>query len=410
MSTVSQTAKKLTPYLEKLRGVINYHSPEGFLDLPNDKKLVRDVLEVKKDKVSKSLKYIIVIGIGGSNLGAKAIYDALFGYADVLEPTRFPKMLFADTNDPESLEELKRFLRKTKRSKEILVNVISKSGETTETIANFEFILSALKKFKNIDERIVVTTDFGSKLYNLALEKGLTVLTVPHKVGGRYSVFSAVGLFPLSACGIDIKKLLAGAKRANKSCLQYKHNSAMISAAVIYLNLKRGKTIHDNFFFHPELESLGKWYRQLVSESLGKKRMAITPTVSVGSTDLHSIGQLYLAGPKDKLTTFISSQKFKPMPISKRRVFPALVSEIKGKSVATIMRAIFEGVKGAYRKRQLPFMEVILKDISAESLGEFMEFKMIETILLGKLLRVNAFNEPAVRLYKAYTRKYLKKR
>ena len=197
---------------------------------------------------------------------------------------------------------------------------MSKSGGTTETIANFEILLNILKKYKKKYEKyVVVTTDKDSKLWNLSLKKGFDTLEIPKKVGGRFSVLSSVGLFPLGIIGVDIYQLLKGAKLMKNSCLNKNiiKNPAALSASLIYLHRLNDIKIHDLFIFNYDLESLGKWYRQLMGESIGKeydKNMirvfeGITPTVSIGSTDLHSMAQLYLGGPYDKFTTFVRIEK-----------------------------------------------------------------------------------------------------
>lgn len=395
---IKKTGEIIAPYLRHLRTVsqINtYDFPESSINLPFDNDLLEDVLKVKKEKVTGKLKYLIVVGIGGSNLGARAVYDALRGYFDILEPDRFPKIIFLDTNDPAFLRKTEEFLNlKVKKPEEVLINAISQSGETTETIVNLEFIVNILKRcFTEAKNRLVITTEFQSKFWEIAKEKGILALRLPEKVGGRYSVFSSVGLFPLVSVGIDIKELLNGAKEMREQCLKedFLKNPAILSAITLFLNFKRGKIINDNFLFHPELESLGKWYRQLIAESLGKEKdidgnivnTGITPTVSIGSIDLHSMAQLYLGGPKDKFTTFVWSGNDK------------------------IMKAIYEGVKRAYIKKGLPFAEVILPDISAYSLGQFLQFKMTEMMLLGNLMHVNAFNQPNIEDYKKEIRDIL---
>lgn len=398
-----------------------YEAPESSVNLPSDNELVRNVLRVVHEKVTKNLKYIIVIGIGGSNLGAKAVYDALLGYFDVLVPSRFPKMIWADTVDAAFFTQFHALLKSVKDRKEVLLVMVSKSGTTTETVADTEVILDLLaKQFTQrlALDRAVVITDNGSVLWKIAGELGITRLWVPEKVGGRYSVFSAVGLFPLAACGIDIKALRDGARRMRASCLSEDllKNPAAASAATLFLANWKGKTIHDTFIFEPALESVGKWYRQLVGESLGKEHnrrgkvvhAGITPTVSVGSVDLHSVGQLYLGGPRDKITTFVSIERGVDVRVPGRMIFPDLVEGIKDRSVRKILSAILAGVKIAYRKRKLPFMEIMLPDVSAHSLGELLQFKMLEVMYLGHLMNVNAFDQPNVELYKQETRKILK--
>ena len=408
-------------YLARVAKSGGYTDKESSINLPSDEALLRDVLAVSEAKGGRELKYIVVIGIGGSNLGTKAIYDSLYGNVDQFEPDRFPKLFFADTNDPQWVSKLTNFLvTHIENPSQFIVNSISKSGGTTETIANTEFIVGALKdRFGDVVlERVVVTSGDGSPLWKSAKELGITALSIPKNVGGRFSVFSSVGLFPLALLGLDVKALRKGASDMLKRCLNEPivTNPAMLSAAILFSHLKKGKTINDNFIFHPELESLGKWYRQLMGESIGKEKdldgnivhTGITPCVSIGSTDLHSVGQLYLGGPQDKITTFISTKRVAHtthMPAE--RLFPNLVESLHDKSPEQIMRAILEGTKIAYLKNKLPFMEVILPDISEHSLGEFLQFKMIEMMYLGNLLRVNAFDQPNVESYKIATRRIL---
>lgn len=413
----------LSPYIEHLNKVVtdeDYEALESSINLPTNHGLLEEVQRLTKEKVNPSLKYIFVIGIGGSNLGTKAIYDALVGHFDSTSPARKPKMIFVDTNNPRSLKNLKEFINTTVESlDEVLVNAISKSGGTTETLANTEYIMGALtEKFGLASHRLVITTDYESNFWNAAEEEGVARLVIPHTVGGRYSVLSAVGLFPLAAAGFDIKQLRLGAVIMREKCLSQdiETNPAALSASILLESMREGKSINDNFVFNPELESLAKWYRQLMGESVGKEKnidgktvhAGITPTVSVGSTDLHSVGQLYLGGPKDKITTFIYSGKpIEGVVVPQQRIFPNVVGMINGKSMDTIMEAIREGVQIAYNKNDLPYTEVVLDDISEKSLGEFLQFKMIEMMYLGKLMHVNPFDQPNVESYKIETKTLL---
>lgn len=417
----NKLSKVLKPYISHVQDVINknnYDDAESSINLPSDAQILKDVIAMRNKKVTSKLKYFIDIGIGGSNLGTKAVYDAFFGFYDVLQPNRFPKMIFLDTNDEEVLTKTVELIKTLTDKEEVLVNAISKSGGTTETISNLEVTLQALKeKFGDVYDRVVITTEEGSKFYNAAKEKNIDTLSLPKQVGGRYSIFSTVGMFPLVCCGIDIEALRQGALQMREQCSNpnIMENPAAVSAMVLYHHYKNGKNINDNFFFLPQLESVGKWYRQLMGESIGKEHdiegntvhAGITPTVSIGSTDLHSVGQLYLGGPKDKITTFLfaEGQKNKvelPQPLE----FP-LVSSIEGKSTHTIMSAIFGGVKIAYKNQQQPFMEILLNTVSENDLGAFLQFKMIEMMYLGKLMRVNPFDQPHVELYKIETKKIL---
>ncbi|MEK7576018.1 MAG: hypothetical protein AAB491_02985 [Patescibacteria group bacterium] len=403
---ILKASERALPYLEHLRTVAqisSYDFPESSIILPFDGDVARDVLRIKDEKVGKDLKYIILIGIGGSNLGAKAVYDALHGYFDILEPDRYPKIIFTDTNDFEFLSRLEKFLEnKIREPKEILINIISESGKTLETMVNMEFIMGILeKRFTNAKERVVVISHPNSNLIKDAQDKNISSLSVPEKIGGRFSVFSAAGLFPLCVAGIDIEKFIDGAKEARDRCISEEilENTAILSAIINFLNFKNGKIITDSFIFHTELESLGKWYRQLLAESIGKEKdinnkkvnTGITPTVSIGSTDLHSVAQLYLGGPRDKFTYFLWSNN---------KNFSSRIYDT--------MEAIYNGVKIIYNKKKLPFVEIILSEISAYTLGQFMQFKMTETMFLGNLFNINTFNQPNIDDYKKEVEQLLK--
>jgi glucose-6-phosphate isomerase len=299
---------------------------------------------------------------------------------------------------------------------EILITVITKSGGTSETLANAEFVIDAFAQHnEDIHNRLVFITDEGSRLWQAATEKSCAVLPIPAKVGGRYSVFSAVGLFPLACAGYDIQALLRGAAEMREQCLLEENNPAIDSAALLFEANNQGFFINDNFIFHGELESVGKWYRQLMGESIGKEEdregnavtAGITPTVSIGSTDLHSVGQLYLGGPKNKLTTFISAVQQAPIRVPENRLFPDLVPNITGISFKEIMNAIREGTQKAYKKQGAPFMNIELSAINESELGAFMQFKMIEMMYLGRLMQVNPFDQPHVELYKIETKRIL---
>lgn len=415
---VHETVKKLETYttrLREVRGSKAYTEYESSINLPNDDELLTHVKEVAHTVVTPQMKYSIVIGIGGSNLGTKAIYDAVYGARDLIEPTRFPKMLFAETTDPEWLATAQSLLKGLTRPEEVLVTVISKSGGTTETMANFEVLMQTLReKFGDVTGRVVAITDEGSKLWEAAGAQQMQRLAIPAPVGGRYSVLSAVGLLPLLSVGIDITQLRKGASEMLDRTLG-EDNIAAQSAAVLALARNNGQVINDNFMFHPELESVGKWYRQLMGESVGKEQSltgetvhaGITPTVSLGSTDLHSVGQLYLGGPKDKLTTFVSSAQSVKVSVPTQRVFPDLVPVATGKTAEQIMAAILQGTQIAYQKAGLPYMEVVLDDLSVASLGAYLQFKMVEMMYLGQLLGVNSFDQPNVESYKIETKRLL---
>ncbi len=379
---------RLKLYIEHLQYITakeKYDYNESSINLPFDEQIIKDVVTLKNKLVSNKLKYIIVVGIGGANLGSKAVYEASHGYYDALEPNRFPKILYIDNINERYLAKLKAFLdQNTKSHEEFLINVISKSGTTMETTLNLNYIL---KNIPGASERLVVTTDYENDMWRKYRAEGANCLAIPKIVGDRYLVFSAEGLFPLACAGLDILELIQGAMQMRKACLtlQVAENPAALSAVIFYLNSLRGRKISDNFFFNSELESLGKWYRQLLAESIGKSKLGITPQVSIGTTDLHSQIQLNIAGPKDKFTTFIWSEEAEPEKL-----------------------AILAGVKDSYITNELPFNELVFNNLSLRSLGEFMQFKMIEIMFLANLLNINAFDQPDVEEYKQEAMKHLK--
>lgn len=417
--------KKLSAYGKELREVIelkDFLASEASLRLLSDDE---NFLKIKKciaDFKSPILKYVVVIGIGGSNLGTLAIYDALFGTHDAYNKERLPKLLFLDTTSEEKLTAVKKLLEKEKSANSFVINIISKSGKTTETIVNFEVLYGALsKKFKGLEKRVVVTTDFGSPLWEIAEKNGFAKLSIPTHVGGRYSVFSAVGLFPLGLVGVKINKLLDGARSMQETCLSFEdaqQNPAAVGAVVLNTMREKNISIHNNFFFAPEMESLGKWVRQLVGESLGKEydiegklvNIGITPIVSIGSTDLHSMAQLYFGGPHDKFTTLVTVNKpTSHLSVPKKQIFGGLGEHIGGRSLFGIMDATARGVSMTYENLVLPHNTIVFPQIAAFPLGEFLQYKMIETMYLAKLMKVNAFDQPNVEAYKNETRKILGK-
>lgn len=418
---IAAMRSSLSNYLIKLRQVVtegDYGQNESSINLPADSKILSDVQQLAAKKVSAQLKYHIVVGIGGSNLGAKAVYDALLGYDDVMASAQYPKLIFAETVDTEFLQVITKMIGQLESLEQILVSVISKSGGTTETIANFEIIANALvARFgEQSMQRVVAITNQDSELWQAATQKNIDCLSIPKKVGGRYSVFSAVGLFPLETVGVDTVALLQGALEMRDKCLEDgEHCAALVSACLLNYYRLQEKTINDNFIFCPRLESAGKWYRQLLAESIGKQKdvngqdvnVGITPTVSIGSTDLHSVGQLYLGGPKDKFTTFMSVDEEAHLEVPGNRALPQILPMINQKTTQQITHAILDGVMAAYQKADLPYVHLAIDSVNARDLGMYMQLKMLEVMYLAQLMGINAFDQPSVELYKIETKNIL---
>ena len=420
--TIKQSGDSLAKEIECIKSAQKeqYNTPYAFINLPTDVALRQTVRELAQQKKMFGPTALVVIGIGGSNLGTMAVHEALFGkFYNQYDPAI--KVYFADTVDTDYIWDIVLLIeQELEKGNNVIINVISKSGGTTETIANFELFLELLQRYDPVNYRnyIVVTTDENSPLWHLAQEERLTTLIIPHHVGGRYSVLSAVGLFPLALLGVDIDALHAGAQSIMPMAMDANlaHNNAAISAILLAAQNANGFTIHDTFLFSVDLENLGKWYRQLMGESIGKeytvnheqKFIGITPTVSVGSIDLHSVGQLYLGGPYDKFTTFVSvAQNKSNIALSHMPEYEKLVAKIQGKSLPSVMDAIIQGVQRAYYKHKRPYVSIVLPEKTAYFVGQFLQFKMMEMVYLAQLLEVNPFDQPQVELYKQETKEIL---
>jgi glucose-6-phosphate isomerase len=418
---VKKIGRRLLPEINAMKEALtkDYEDDRASINLCSDQLGLYRVMRLIREKKKVRPRYVVVVGIGGSNLGTMAIQEAVLGQLHN-QTSEGTKVLYADTVDPDSIQSIISIIKPLlKKRKKIIINGISKSGGTTETIANFEILVNLLKKHrKDFHKHVVVTTGQDSNYWNLSLKKAFSVLSIPEKVGGRYSVFSPVGLFPLGLVGVNIKELLKGACLMRKKCLNENvlQNPAALSAILIYLHHKKGKHIQDLFLFSKDLESIGKWYRQLIGESIGKEKNrkgkivheGITPTVSIGSTDLHSMAQLDLGGPYDKFSTIVSlNHEKKDLKVPEIPAYDHLVKHIQGKHLHGIMNAILQGVKIAYVKDRRPFTEVILPDKTAGSIGQFLQMKMMEMMYLGFLLKVNPFDQPNVENYKLETKKIL---
>lgn len=389
-----------------------YDDPRASINLSVD-----DDLRDHIDDVAEAYECdaLFVIGIGGSNLGTVAVHEAINGeyHNDFQEPEAY----FADTVDPRALRDLAKQLRRHRsQGDRVVINAVSKSGGTTETIANLEYLLDALKATTDDwSDHVVLTTTNESPLDEFAIKHDVQRLHIPELVGGRYSVFSAVGLFPLSVLGVNTDALLKGARDARENGLQvFEDNGPAQSAAHLFHHHEAGRNIANMFLFARRLESVGKWYRQLMGESIGKEHdrdgnnvyAGMTPTVSIGSTDLHSMAQLYLGGPDDKYHAFVTVEgPDAELPV--REEFNALVEDIQGKQFNTVMDAIVTGIQGAFDEEQRPYTTVELGSVDEATIGRFLQFKMMEMMYLGHLLNVNPFNQPNVESYKVITKEEL---
>ncbi|MBI5078153.1 MAG: hypothetical protein HZB11_02170 [Candidatus Yonathbacteria bacterium] len=411
-----------TEYVAKMRRAMSdsaYSLPEASLRLPFDESLLKKSQTLAGKLAGPELAYILDIGIGGSNLGAKALYEATAGTLDA--HTSFaPKMLFADTCSPELLSDITEIiLSEVVDKEEIIIIVASKSGTTTETITNASVLVSALEqKLGSLADRIVCITDENSPLWQVGKKQKYHLLPIPKMIGGRFSVFSPAGLFPLLCAGVEGDILLRGAQSVIHDTVSRSTDSDSFKAARDIISWhEKGAVVFDLFVFHPELESVGKWYRQLFSESIGKEKTIdglptthrMVPTVSVGSTDLHSVEQMNLAQPRISARFLVRAHAshWEHQFLVENKIFAPLVPGVSRRAPCEVLDAIYKGVTETYHARGVSFGEISLTDLDPESLGALLQFMMCTTMHLANLLKINAFDQPNVEAYKDQTRRIL---
>lgn len=408
---IEQEAARAKPALKLLRDVLarrdwtNWAAP---ILLPSETKFAQACIDAAKKCRGATL--FAVIGIGGSNLGSMACVDFMLGCGHNLSNPK-KRVIFPDTCDPDSLNESITLIKQHIRSRgKIILNIISKSGSTTETVANFEAIYSALTPAEKKSTYVVATTDAGSTLHELSAKKGWMSLPIPAGVGGRYSVLSPVGLFPLAYAGVDIAQMLRGAKESVAICLGENPNAnpALKQAALLSLYYKQEYRMFNTFVFSNDMFSYCRWWKQLLAESCGKGGKGFTPLVAVGSTDLHSQAQLYLGGPHDKAFRFISIKAHHhDQMLPENPELSALSSNLAGKSTTHVLWVLHESIIAAEKRLGLPYWQIVLPDKSAKTLGSLLENDMITVVLFCQLLGVNAFDQPTVEEYKKEARKLL---
>lgn len=362
---------------------------------------LHDTIDALK-KQFKGIQHLIVVGIGGSNLGTEAVHSVLDTGAVTLHTL--------DTVSAYNIEQLLEKIKGVKNSKKLAVCVISKSGNTAETLVNASVLLESLATWlSGIYQQTIFIGDPGTDFMKAGKRLGATVVAMPKIVGGRYSVATEVGLVPLALLGHDTDAFIGGVLDATES----EFESVVAENAVRLAEFMNKKYQHYNFFaFEPRLATLGAWYRQLFAESIGKetdragKRVTkgFLPTIST-PTELHSVGQLYLSGFAGVYTDFVTfDDDAIDYQISKKGIGKQY-GRFTAQEVAT---AIYGGVMAAYQERNLPYRSTIFDDDSlAYSLGLFMGMRMLETMYVANLMNLNAFDQPNVELYKIKTRSIL---
>ena len=380
----------------------------GWLDLPTDydKKETEKIKKCAK-KIQKDSEILVVIGIGGSYLGARAVIEALTStFYNLLskEQRKTPQILYAGNNlNPNYLNDLIDLIG----NRDLSVNVISKSGTTTEPAIAFRIFRELLENKYGLEEakeRIYVTTDKEKgALKQIAEEEGYTTFVIPNNIGGRYSVLTAVGLLPIATAGINIDKLLDGARIAQEKYLDksLKYNDCYKYAVARNILYKNEKNIEILVSYEPKLHYMTEWWKQLFGESEGKDLKGIYPTGAEFTTDLHSLGQYIQEGRRNLFETVIDIKE------SDSNVFINQDEEnldelnyLTGKGLDEINKKAMEGTIEAHIEGEVPNIILTMDNLNEYTLGHLIYFFELACAMSGKLLGVNPFNQPGVEKYK----------
>ena len=371
------------------------------IDINNDIKNTKKTLNVLDEKFKmnfklknlskfKNFKTIAVIGMGGSILGSAAINSFL--------KTKIKKKLyfFDDIN----VEKIINF-KKNKNADKTLFIIISKSGNTVETLSNLLSLNIIKKKSKNI---IIISEKKNNILFTISKKFDLFFIEHKDHIGGRYSLLSAVVVLPAYLMGVNIFKLRKNLKKYLKNKEKFFLKDSTIKLSNLLTKNKYQSLIFLNYA--PELEKFLYWCQQLIAESLGKKGKGFLPVISNAPKDHHSLLQLYLEGPRNKLFTIFSLDKNVKKKIDSKKVSSRL-SFLHKKSQDEIKIAQKNALIKTLLKNKIPFREFKINSSTEETLGELFSYFILETVIIGKLLKINPFDQPAVEQVKIFTKKLL---
>ncbi len=325
-------------------------------------------------------KFIRIFGMGGSSLGSHAIYDFL--------KFKINKKFFFISN----LKNVENFPKKN-----FLNLIISKSGNTLETIANSNVYI------KKKDKNVFITENKKSILKEIGLKLKSEIIDHNNYIGGRYSVLSEVGMLPSELMGLNSNKF----KQLNNLIKNKNFFNSVVSNATNIFTLIKSKKFNSVILNYDETtDNFLKWYQQLVAESLGKKGNGVFPVISTMPKDNHSLMQLYLDGQKNNFYTFFYTQEKFSKKINSGEI-PNEISFLKKKNLSNILSSQIFATQKVFKKKNIPFRSFMIKKRSEETLGELFSFFIIETILIAKALKIDPYNQPAVELIKKETKKIL---
>lgn len=380
----------------------------GWIDLPvsYDKEEFSRI-KAAAEKIRRDSEVLLVIGIGGSYLGARAANEFLNScfYNELPRDKRNAPEIYYVGNSISS-KYLKN-LAELVENKDFSINIISKSGTTTEPAIAFRVFKELLEKRygkKNAAERIYATTDRArGALKELADEQGYEEFVVPDDVGGRFSVLTAVGLLPIAVSGADIDALMQGAASMREHCLEapYEDNSALKYAAARNILMRKGKSVEVVANYEPSLHYVSEWWKQLYGESEGKDRKGIFPAAVDLTTDLHSMGQFIQDGARIMFETVLNVvESPEEVVLSREEVDTDGMNYLAGKTVDFVNKSAMNGTILAHTDGQVPNLIVEIPKQDAYSLGQLFYFFEFACGVSGYLNGVNPFNQPGVESYK----------
>jgi glucose-6-phosphate isomerase len=402
----------------------------GFYTIHKDRAMWDDVEKTAKTLLKNEYENLVILGIGGSALGITTLLTALkpqyYNLQSREERKGFPRVFVMDNVDPDTFSEMMELCD----PKKTLYNVISKSGTTAETVAQLFVVLEQIQKSvgkSNISKHVVFTTgpvtDRKSltPMQDVCSKHSCKSFEIPLNIGGRFSVFSPVGLFPAALLGLDLKAMAAGCRAMERRCnsTDLKNNPAYLNAGVHhYLMIERGRSISVMMPYSNKLRDLADWYRQLWAESLGKQEnrdgtnsnlyAGQTPVNALGVTDQHSQLQLYLEGPHDKVVTILEETGFNSqLPI---KGIPASLKSLKymrNRSMGQLMHAERKATIDALQASGRPVVKIKVPVVNESTLAQLFYLFEVQTAITGALLDINPFDQPAVEQIKIFTREYL---
>lgn len=405
LDEITALSPKLDGLREKIKTWYNSDTPH-FLNLPRS----TDLEEIKRrgQEFARNFKHTVIFGIGGSSLGGEMLIRTLGHH----NPRN--KVKFYDNVDPSTLRELNEI-----DWRETLLLVISKSGNTAETLSQFLAVLPRMERWlgeeKVNDHTLFITENEDGAIFELAKRLDISVIKHP-PVGGRFSVLSVVGLLPAYISGVDIDGLMEGARAMAKRCAEddMLSNPAFYNGASHYLHSQKGRSITLMMPYSDNMRLIVNWFRQLWAESLGKvdpqgKCVGLTPMEAHGVTDQHSVLQLLLDGPDDKVVTFLTdpSQRYEGQRVPMRFQDIPAIAPLAGHTIGELFMSEMKATRTSHANRKRPNRTIALLDRDAYALGELIILLEMETTVVGELLGVDPFDQPAVEESKVLTRQYL---